>query len=388
MKKKMLSISALLIVLVMSLSMLVLPAFAAADPGEFKGKTLEKLRYYSSSETFGAATSQRGFGASADGKYLFGGFLAGTRAVVKFDAESGDPLASYPTGTNYPKGIATDDRGTLIIGMCNGEQKDSFTLATVDMATMKEVSTFKQDVGSGKVGVNGIAIFPMGEEYYLYVVVNYDFQRIYCFNVTDPKNITLNTEFGDNGFVDLAKLTGVKDCEGQYLDVDIYGDVYFSIYLGQGGDKSDGIYKIDSKGNIIATVDCSEAYYVSVYGDYLATSTYKGADSTVYIFDAESLEQIAEIKPENNEHAAFAGCALFRDKLYVGEQGYNNQSGFWVVEGFDLGEEFEEVVTDEVAADAADGAEKAPSTAEPISLIVCAMAVIAGAGFVATKKRF
>nr|MBQ4318150.1 hypothetical protein [Clostridia bacterium] len=378
------SLFTLALVLIMAFSLLSTSVFAGSSDGEFKGLSIDKAKYHSSAEVFGAAPSQRGFAVSYDGKYVFGGFLSGDKAVVKFDAKDYKPLAAYATPNDYPKGITADDRGNLFVGLCNGDQKDYISVAYVNMNTMKEVAKVQQNVGSGKVGVNGIAVYKelLTEEYYLYVVVNYDFQRLYRFNVTDPTKITLDKTFGTGGYVDLETLTGVKGCEGQYLDVDVWGDIFLSMTLGKGGDKADTIIKINSEGKIVDEVDCKEAYYLQVYGEYLATSTYNGADSCVYIFNTSDLTEVAQIKASTSDHSHFAGIAFLQDKIIVGDQSFNGQSGFWQITGFRLPDEEVPVIDDEPA-----DAPAAPATAEPISLALCAIAVLAGGGLVASKKR-
>jgi len=379
------SLLTLALVLIMAFSLLSAAVSAGFSDDQFKGLSIDKAKYHTSAEVFGAAPSQRGFAVSYDGKYVFGGFLSGDKAVVKFDAKDYKPLAAYSTPNDYPKGITADERGNLFVGLCNGNQKDYISIAYVNMNTMKEAAKIQQNVGSGKVGVNGIAVYKelITNEYYLYVVVNYDYQRLYRFNVTDPMNMYLDKSFGTGGYIDLETLTGVKGCEGQYLDVDVWGDIFLSMTLGKGGDKADTIVKINPEGKIIDEVDCPEAYYLQVYGEYIATSTYNGANSCVYIFNTEDLTQVAQIKASTSDHSHFAGIAFLQDKIIVGDQAFNGQSGFWQITGFKLPDEEVQIVDGE-NTEAPAGS---PSTAEPISLALCAIAVLTGGGLVASKKR-
>nr|MBQ4319845.1 hypothetical protein [Clostridia bacterium] len=370
---------ALTLVLVMALAMFAAPIAAGSSDGEFKGLTLKKFKHYAQAEVFDSKVSMRGFGASQDGKYYFGGYIGTNPGVVKFDSASGKPIAKLATGTDLPKGMATDDRGNLFIGLCNGQQKDKFGIITADMEAMKETARIEQTVGTGKVGINGLAVENVAGTYYLYIIVNYDFQRLYRFNANDPKNLKLDTSFGKDGYLDLETVSGVKGCEGEYLDVDELGDIYMSIFLNKGGDKADSIIKLSEDGEILAKVDCPEAYYVSIYGEYLATSTYAGADSAVYIFNTDDLKQVAKIEAESKEHSHFAGCMFYRDKIVVGEQNYNSMGGFWTVTGFELPEPVKE--------EAPKAGTTAPATADPATVVLFALVSLTGAGVVVSKKR-
>ncbi|MBR5445972.1 MAG: hypothetical protein IKV57_07610 [Clostridia bacterium] len=375
--KKFLALAITLMMIVTGLSAAV---SAGSNDGEFQGLTLEKFRYYDAAEVFNAGVSQRGYGASQDGKYLFGGFLAGTRAVVKFDAKTGDPLGAFNTSDEYPKGITTDDRGNLFVGLLNVDNKDYVSIAVVNMDTMQEVTRLKIDVGSGKVGVNGICVSNINGKYTLYAMVNYDYNRLYAIDVTDVNN--MKVEY----FHELEAITGVAGGEGQYMDADNDGYLYLSAFLNKGASKGDSVLKIEpASGKVVASVDCKECYGISHYGEYVAVSTYNGAESSVFVFDAETLDEVAEIVTADAEHAAFTGVTLYQNRIIAAEQNFNNQSGFWTVEGLNLPDE---VVVEEVVEAPADGgtAESAPQTFD-MGVIAAAAAVISAAGYAVSKKR-
>jgi len=376
--KKILALTTALLLIVTGL---VTAVSAGSSDGEFQGLTLEKFRYYDAAEVFDAGVSQRGYGASQDGKYLFGGFLAGTRSVVKFDAKSGDPLAAFNTNEEYPKGITTDDRGNLFVGLLNVDNKDYISIAVLNMETMTEVTRIKVDVGSGKVGVNGICVSNVDGKYTLYAMVNYDYNRLYAIDVTDINNMKIEN------FHELDAITGVAGGEGQYMDADNDGYIYLSAFLNKGADKGDSILKIDPvAGKVVASVDCKECYGISNYGEYIAVSTYNGAESCVYIFDTATMEEVSEIVTADAEHAAFTGVTLYQNRIVVAEQNFNNQSGFWTVEGLNLPDE---VVAEEVVETVPAGEEvpagSAPQTFDA-GVIAAVAAVISAAGYAVSKK--
>ena len=373
--KKLLAMAIAVVMIVTGLAAVV---SAGSYDGKFQGLMLEKFRYYDADEVFGAGVSQRGYGSSQDGKYLFGGFLAGTRAVVKFDAKTGDPLGAFNTSDEYPKGITSDDRGNLFVGLLNVDNADYISIAALNMDSMTEVARLKVDVGTGKVGVNGICVSNVDGKYTLYAMVNYDYNRLYAIDVTDISNMKVE------GFTELEAITGVAGGEGQYMDADNDGYIYLSAFLNKGADKGDSILKIDpAAGKVVASVDCQECYGISHYGEYVAASTYNGADSCVYIFDAETMEEVSQIITADAEHAAFTGVTLYQDRLVVAEQNYNNQSGFWTVEGLDLPAE---VVVEEVVETPADDAgATAPQTFDA-GVIAAVAALISAAGYAVSKK--
>lgn len=60
----------------------------------------------------------RGFCASADGKYVFGGLLQDDRRVLKIEAATNKVVGEYKDAEpGYGKGLATDDRGFSISGL-------------------------------------------------------------------------------------------------------------------------------------------------------------------------------------------------------------------------------------------------------------------------------
>jgi len=95
------------------------------------------------------------------------------------------------------------------------------------------------------------------------------------------------------------------------------------------------------------------------------------------------MEEVSQIITADAEHAAFTGVTLYQDRLVVAEQNYNNQSGFWTVEGLDLPAE---VVVEEVVETPADDAgATAPQTFDA-GVIAAVAALISAAGYAVSKK--
>ena len=92
----------------------------------------------------------RGLAASQDGEYLYAGFLQNTRNVLKIDAADGSIVDAYTPAIpeisldidRYPKGLATDDRGNLFVGITHAENGNNhmLTLAAVRQSDMTEIS--------------------------------------------------------------------------------------------------------------------------------------------------------------------------------------------------------------------------------------------------------
>ena len=114
--------------------------FAGADDETVAAATLEPLGEVYAADVNGAI-EMRGFTASVDGKYVYGGFLQGGRYTVRFDVENDlEQAGSYKPAHNVPgdsadneycKGLACDDRGYLYVGITHAN-KGFITVAVVD----------------------------------------------------------------------------------------------------------------------------------------------------------------------------------------------------------------------------------------------------------------
>ena len=53
-------------------------------------------------------------------------------------------------------------------------------------------------------GINGVEVAKIGDKYYCYVMTNYAYDALYCFDVTNPSKPVLNTDFGTNGYINFS----------------------------------------------------------------------------------------------------------------------------------------------------------------------------------------
>jgi len=295
--------------------------YAGPYDSVFSGATFSDFIEYDKSDVL--AYQMRGFCASSDGKYLFGGLLQSERRVLKIDAANGEILGEYADAEpGYPKGLATDDRGYLYVGIANAPNDGAIGFSIVEISTMNEVKFVSTEI-AGKVGVNGVAVAKLGDKYYLYVIANYDTDRLYRWDVTNPSNPVLDSGFGkSSGYTDLQELTGSPDCDANYLAVGSDGIIYMTAKVA-GGSKGDTILKISADGKSIASkASLVEPYGIYLHDDtYVLVSTYNSFDSMVYVLNASDLSTVAEIA-KVGDASAFSGVAIAGNKIYVADQGY------------------------------------------------------------------
>lgn len=405
---------------------LCVPAFAGAYDDTIKAiPDLTEFRYYEPAEIYGAEISLRGFCASQDGKYLFGGYLSGNRGVVKFDATSGDPLAVYsiPEGGGNPKSVATDDRGYVYVGLSNEESANYITVVAVEYATMTEVARVKITLNAdGKAGMNGMQVVKEGDKYVLYTSVNYQHSLIAAIDVTDVNAMKVETSFGENGYLQLAPIAtacaadknfNVNGVEVHCFDIDADGNFYFAMCVDSDDcDKSNGIVKASKTGEYLgyaALIDedtgdsWGEAYGVSYYNGYVFTCQYIAAVAKVYVFDTETMTEVKVLSLDGDTlYGELTGIVVFSDKIFVSDQRSGNKSGFWVVSNLNLPKESGTVVPPETNAPASSDAPASseaptdtgasdPGTNPPtgdFAIVVAAAALVAVAGaMIVTKRR-
>ena len=311
------------------------------------------------------AYQMRGFTASPDGKYLFGGCLQADKRVYKFDGATGKVLGEYKDSEpGYGKGLAADDRGYLYVGIANQANDGAVLYSIVDYETMKEVYIETIAI-SGKVGVNGAAVAKLGDKYYLYFVTNYGPNYIYCYDVTDVKNPVLNKSFATNGVMTIADLCGAGS-EGSYLGIDSDGIIYMSCNTGSGS-KGDTLFKISADGKSVLTkTEISEAYGVSVKDDYVLVSTYAGADSSVYVLNTSDLSQITQTA-KMSDAANYSMAIIGGDRIYVSDHGYGGSGDRILMSGkLNIPEMTVEIA--EVAPEAPAADTSTPATAAPVTV--------------------
>ena len=402
--------------------------------------------------------NMRGFGMSADGRYMYMGTLnggSGVRGVVvydtqkclvtdlyyHYDGEAGDGGAPY----SYAKGISADDRGYVYVGFAFSKNYNVVNLGIAqqkDDGTLEEVA-FKAayefgepgDANGIHVGVNGVDVAKVGDKYYCYVMVNYDYDALYCFDVTDPANPTLNKDFGTNGMIEFSAQSntvagdGFTLKEGQYMDVDDDGAIWLVVNANEG---KDGIMKIAADGSAcVGVVEMAGIYSVEHEGAYLLCGMKDG--SSVVVLDDASYETVATLavpadygdrvtrtlvvndvlfvcdagSDSNNTNAVHAAALSAEGQAFL-EQLIANQVNYGKEEGTEASTD-DQVPTDTDPADTQAPAEtqapadtqapagddtKAPDATEPVATSGCtstvgvaAVAVLmAAAAFVARKK--
>lgn len=358
----------------------------------FKTATFGELYTYTESEL--STYQMRGFAASPDGKYLFGGFLQSNRCVWKFAAEDGGSIESYKDAEpGYAKGLAVDDRGYLYCGMANDANNGLVRFTIVDYATMSEVALEEIEI-EGKVGVNGTAVAKVGDKYYLYLVTNYGPNYIICYDVTDPTKPVVNTGFGDNGRADIKALLSNTDAEGNYIAVDSDGYVYLTAKSGS-GKKGDTVYKISPDGKMLDKIhNVVEAYGICVYDEYVLVTSYNSADSCVFVLNKSDLSDVCQIgKIDNNTDLYYTGIALVNNTIYIADQNYDSGDKIIVSNVLAIPEKTEGDTSAETPAteEPADETETENTDTNPVtsdlSVVMYVLAGLSGCGMFTALKR-
>ena len=309
--------------------------FAGADDEALKAASLEVLGEVPPVEV-NNAIEMRGFTASLDGKYVYGGFLQGGRYTVRFDVENGlEQAGSYKPAHNvagdaadneYCKGLATDDRGYLYVGVTHAN-KGFTTVAVVD-GDMNELGYMTETYSASKTGINGVAAHKTADgKYLLYAVTCYDVDGVHCYDVTDPTDIKLYEDFGNGGVMDYA-VTGENNKDPSYIAVDADGYVYLT-YLKNGSAFSKGshVAKISPDGKeLVAEVAVREAYGICEAGDYVFVATFDGPSSCVHVLNKTDLSEVTSLKWDD-QFSNLSGVAYGGGTLFVGDHGDNSVAG-------------------------------------------------------------
>lgn len=273
----------------------------------------------------------RGFAVSPDGRFAFGGFLNPNSAAALnvIDLETALPCGSYvheqsDGGRGYPKGIAVDDRNHVYVGEAYYQNYGSVDYAILTYNEKGELTEegFYNVVTEGtpgdkngtKMGVNGVDVIKLDGKYYMYLVVNYDMDRLYRFDVTDVKKPTLDTTFGTNGYVDLNAVHNFKD--GQYLDVDVDGTIFIGATL---NDNDSGVYVLSADGKtMLNSAKCAKGYAVALWEDFILVSTQSGP-TCINVFDRVTMNQLATIACHDGANS-YVYITVVNDIMYVADQ--------------------------------------------------------------------
>lgn len=307
--------------------------------------------------------NMRGFAMSPDGRYLYMGTLnggTGVRGVVvydttdcritdlyyHYDGEAG--LSGSPF--SYAKGIAADDRGYVYTGFAFSR---NYNVVNLGIAQQQEDGTLEElafipayqygdpgDEGGTKVGVNGVDVAKIGDKYYCYVMVNYDHDALYCFDVTDPAKPVLNTEFGVDGCIPFSQPSntvaaeGFTLKEGQYLDVDDDGTIWLAVNSNEG---SDGIMMISADGKACGgVIPMNGVYSVERADSYLLCGMKDG--TAVVVLDANTRETVATVTPSPDFGDRITRMQVVNGVLFVCDAG-NDDNMFNAIQAAPLTEE-------------------------------------------------
>ena len=361
--------------------LLAVSAFAGSADEAVKAATLELGAEFAPGDINGAI-QMRGFTASPDGKYVYGGFLQGGRYVVRFNVSDNTQAGSYKPQSEdnelYCKGLAVDDRGYLYVGITHASHSD-IAVAAVDK-DMKQVGYLSEDLGSANTGINGVAVQKIKDKYKLFAVTAYDVDSVRCYDVTDPANITLDSNFGVDGVMNYTTVVGGEK-DPSYIAVDTDGYIYLT-YLKSGSGKGSHVAKIAWDGkSVLKEVEVAQAYGICEAGDYVFVATYNKADSCVKVLNKTDLSEVATLKYEN-QATDLSDIAFGGDTLFVGDHGNGNSNG---------GAYYKAAI--KLTADPGtqdpdpqDPTQQNPHTADAAITAIAAVAVIALAGVVIGKK--
>ena len=290
--------------------------------------------------------NMRGFAMSTDGRYLYMGQLnggTGVRGVVVYDTETCAVTDLYyhydgeagleGSPFSYAKGIAADDRGYVYVGFSFSKNHNVVNLGiaqqkedgTLEETALEAVYEFGEpgDEGGIHVGVNGVDVAKVGDKYYCYVMVNYDHDALYCFDVTDPASPKLNKDFGEGGCIIFSEPSntvagsGFTLKEGQYLDVDDDGTIWLVANANEG---TDGIMKIAPDGSAcVEVIEMKGIYSVEHEGGFLLCGLKDG--SAVVVLDDSSYETIATIPLTAEYGDRIVRMLVIHDVLFVADAG-------------------------------------------------------------------
>ena len=232
MKRKLLCLG-LSFVLAVSLAGCIAGPAEETEQLDFSGVKVEALRTYEEPRS-----SLRGFTASADGKYLYGGFIKGApRGVYKINAQTGEDIWYYQDqGYSQPgfcKGVTVDDRGYVYVGVTIWEQEGEVQLAVLDDKTGEELSLTPISaigkVGTGNRGVHVgdvVAVDGVG------MVICDEIEQISV--AVLPDRGAVGPDFGMDGVMDIPALTKSDSAEGTALVFAEDGSFYMTANLGTG----------------------------------------------------------------------------------------------------------------------------------------------------------
>ncbi len=279
--------------------------------------------------------SLRGLALSPDGTKLYGGFIRGTTsaslrrvasAIIPGTIQNGSPLIERQMLVwTQAKGLATDSRGNVFATHNpTGPGTDlTFGIYTADLAPIATVTSHTALAAE----LSGIAVAKIGQRYYVYLSRRGALATIERWDVTTPTNAKLDTNWANNGRVDLKTRYPGAFCNG--LDIDADGTLYVT-----GGTVSDSlgdaIFKIPANGNLagLKLTRLLVPMDVAVAGAYLYVAQYLGPASTVAVLDKATLTTVG-IKhtgiphPNMADDSGYSGIVVdSAGRIFVSDQVY------------------------------------------------------------------
>ena len=316
--KRFLKLAAALITATVMVSAASAVVSAGSYDDAFSSLKLSQFAEYKSGSL--KASQLRAFGVDPNGKYYYGGLLqGGSPTVYQFSASDGKAGATYTFAEDpgaYIKAIGADDRGYVYMGIANKANNGAIYFSICKENGLEEIKWVKIDI-PGKIGVNGACAVKLDGKYYLYIVTNYDTDRLYRYNVTDVNNPTLDASFGtSSGYTDLSTF---KVTDPNNICVGSDGAIYIAANLG-GGSKGDTVLKLDKAGKTqLASAAVKEAFGVCIVGEYVASCTYNKNSSQVVILNQSDLSEVKAVTFDTAQN--FTQLGLIGNKLYIADQG-------------------------------------------------------------------
>jgi hypothetical protein len=260
-----------------------------------------------------------------------------TDVYYYYEEENVDATA---TRFSFAKGIAADDRGYVYVGFaCSsnynvvnlGIAQANDTEKTLDEVALVTVYEWGKpgDAGGIQIGVNGVAVQQVGDKYYCYCMVNYAYDALVCYDVTDPANPVLNTEFGTGGAIIFSDddcpvyPTGTKLNDGNFLDVDADGTIWLCAKFENG---KYGVMKIAPDGSACADSfeTATAAFSISHAGGYLIVGDKNGQSLDVY--DDSSFEKVGSIKFDSETYGTCFSMVQVIDDILIVDDADNNEA--------------------------------------------------------------
>jgi len=299
----------------------------SAQEEEREEETNRKVTFsnaqFSVLETYGmermGAMYMRGFAVSKDGKYLYVGLVHGENGLFRLNTSDGsfDGISYYDKDNGMIKGIATDDRGYVYIGITSETAEGSVSIACLD----KDLNELSYEVIEidGKVGINGVEVAKKGERYYMYFITNYDVNTVRCYDVTDPGNISPAKDVGINGVIYLDKFLGSPIAQANYLKIDEDGSIYLTANMNMFRPKGDTVLKIDKDWKKVQRIFAlDDAYGIHLHKDYVFVSRYGEGESNVYILDKNL--KVIEVVGWMPGCVNYSGVAVANGRIYIADQ--------------------------------------------------------------------